>query len=153
MYSKLNRHRYIISLFRINKVLHFTAYHYFLKANANNIFLNVTKRNRFNLRGFNLTEREYVHDFIFSIEDMIWIILSTINWGTCTQYEFNQLIQNFKDLLHESSFKEITLPKETANMTIINRYFTQPENISYTPIDYSRNPWEAQDDAIISQYI
>lgn len=99
---------------RANKILHSTACHHFLKANANSVFPNLTKRNRLNSGGCNLTEGEYQHNFIFSIEDMARIILSTVSWAECTAIEFNSLIQNFNEFVHNAPFTEITLPTQTA---------------------------------------
>lgn len=82
---------------------------------------------------------------------MARIILSTVSWAECTKVEFNSLIQNFNELVHNAPLTEITLPAQTANMTIINRYFTKPINISYTPIEYSRSKWEANDDSFIAK--
>lgn len=84
---------------------------------------------------------------------MARIILSTVSWAECTEIEFNSLIQNFNEFVHNAPLNEITLPTQTANMTIINRYLTKPINASYTPIEISKRKWESNDDSFIAQYL
>ena len=77
------------------------------------------------------------HKFIFSVQEMTRKIVFIVSLAECTDREFNLLIRNFIDLIHEAPFSEISLSAHTANMTIINKYFTKPIRASCQQLVYT----------------
>lgn len=136
---------------RSEVVIHATACHYFVKTNAKHIFPDVIAKNRLNSGGCKLFEGKYIHEFKYSIKDMATILMSTFTKKPCNSSIFNEVIQDFIELVNNAPFESASLPSQTANMTILNRYLIKPSCVTYDPIQYSKKKWSSQDDYIISQ--